>query len=181
MLAAAADRDEALTRLAARLRRTGALGPSQVIGAGPGVAGVAELPRAFGDAASAVAAAAGYSPRGSARRRPFVRLSDLRLAGLLHQLRDDRRVQEFAERELGRLLSHDERAGTELAAVLATYLETGGNKAETAKRCGLARPTLYERLRQIEQILGASVDEAGSRLALHAALLIRPLGSDRAD
>lgn len=179
-LAAGADHDEALTRLATRLRRAGALGPSQVIGAGPGVAGVAEVPRAFGDAASAAAAAAGYATGGPARRRPFVRLPDLRLAGLLQQLRDDRRVQEFAERELGPLLSHDARDGTDLAAVLATYLETGGNKAETAKRCGLARPTLYERLRQIEEVLGASLDEASSRLALHAALLSRQLGSDQA-
>jgi PucR family transcriptional regulator, purine catabolism regulatory protein len=179
-LAAGADQDEALTRLAARLRRAGALGGSQVIGAGPGVAAVAELPRAFGDATSAAAAAASCSRRGPDHGRSFTRLSDLRLAGLLYQLREDRRVQEFAERELGQLLSHDERAGTHLVGVLATYLETGGNKAETAKRCGLARPTLYERLRQIEQLLGVSVDEAGSRLALHAALLIRPLGSDQA-
>jgi len=179
-LAAGADHDAALTRLAARLRRAGALGASQVIGAGTGVAGVAELPRGFGDAASAAAAAAGYSDRGPGPRKSFARLSDLRLAGLLHQLREDRRVQEFAERELGPLLSHDERAGTDLVAVLAAYLQTGGNKAETAKRCGLARPTLYERLRQIEQVLGVSVDEAGSRLALHTALLIRPAGSDGA-
>jgi PucR family transcriptional regulator, purine catabolism regulatory protein len=179
-LAAGADQDRALTRLAARLRRAGALAGSQLIGAGPAVASVAKLPRAFGDAASAAAAAAGESRRWPARSRPFARLSDLRLAGLLYQLREDRRVQEFAERELGALLSHDERTGADLVAVLATYLETGGNKAETAKRRGLARPTLYERLRQIEQVLGASLDESGSRLALHAALLIRSAGSNLA-
>src|SRR5260221_725553 len=79
-LAAGADHDAALTRLAARLRRAGALGAPQVIGAGTGVAGVAELPRGFGDAASAAAAAAGYSDRGPGPRKSFARLPDLRLA-----------------------------------------------------------------------------------------------------
>jgi purine catabolism regulator len=138
---------------------------------------VGELRSAF-DAACAAAAAHAFSPAGD--RPPFAGLADLRLAGLLHQLRADPRVLAFAERELGPLLLHDDRHGMDLVAVLAAYLETGGNKAETAKRCRLARPTLYQRLRQIEQVLGASVDEASSRLALQAALLIRQLGSDQA-
>ena len=64
-------------------------------------------------------------------------------------------------------------AGTALVGLLRPYLETGGNKAEPARRAGLARPTLYERLRQIEQVLDVSLDSAESRLALHAALLAR--------
>ena len=40
--------------------------------------------------------------RGRPDRPPFYRLADLRLRGLLHLLRDDPRVQTFAERELGR-------------------------------------------------------------------------------
>lgn len=175
-LAPGADADVVVGRLAARLRASGVLGPAHCIGIAPAVTGVAELRSAFCEAACA-AGAAKYFPAVAADRPPFARLADLRLAGLIYQLRTDPRLLAFAERELGPLLTHDDRHGTELIAVLAAYLGAGGNKAETAKRCALARPTVYERLRQIEQVLGASVDEATSRLALHTALLIRQLGS----
>jgi purine catabolism regulator len=56
--------------------------------------------------------------------------------------------------------------------VLAVYLAAGGNKADAAARAHLARPTLYERLRHIERILGVSLDSAESRTSLHVALLI---------
>ena len=56
--------------------------------------------------------------------------------------------------------------------MLASYLAAGGNKAAAASRAGLARPTLYERLRQIEELRQVSVDSAESRLALHAALIV---------
>jgi len=117
--------------------------------------------------ADMVAEAAARSPAG----RPFYRLPDLRLRGLLHLLRDDPRLQAFAERELRPLLLHDDAASTQLVAALAAYLQAGGNKAEAAKRAHLARPTLYERLHQIEDVLGTSLEPAESRLSLHVALL----------
>ena len=178
-LSPAADHDEVLTLLAARLRASARLGPADSIGAAAAVTDVRELANAFGDAACAAGAAA-HVPEGAAGLPPFARLGDLRLAGLFYQLRTDPRALAFAERELTPLLMHDDRHGTDLLAVLAAYLQAGGNKAETAKRCGVARPTLYERLREIEHVLGASVDEARSRLALHAALLIRELASGSA-
>ena len=102
---------------------------------------------------------------------PYYRLPDLRLRGLLHLLRDDPRLQAFAERELGPLLVHDEATGTQLLAALTAYLSAGGNKAEAAKRAHLARPTLYERLHRIEEALGVSLDSAQSRTSLHVAVL----------
>ena len=121
------------------------------------------------------------SPETGASRRPFVHLTDLGLAGLAYQFRDDPRMLAFAEHELGPLLLHDDRCGTDLVAVLAAFLDSGGNKAGAAKRCGIARPTLYERLSQIQQVLGANLHDAGRRTTLHAALLIRQLGSDKPD
>ena len=103
--------------------------------------------------------------------RPFYRLADLRLRGLLQLLRGDPRLADFAEREIGPLLGYDASHGTTLASVLAAYLESGGNKAEAAQRAHLARPTLYERLRHIERVLGVSLDSAESRTSLHVALL----------
>ena len=106
--------------------------------------------------------------------RPFYRLPDLRLRGLLHLLRDDARLQTFAERELGPLLASDDAHGTRLMDCLAAYLEAGGNKAEAAQRAHLARPTFYQRLQQIERILGADLGSAESRTSLHVALLAQP-------
>ena len=114
------------------------------------------------------------SPR--ARRAPRPRLlpaPDLRLRGLLHLLRDDARLQTFTERELGPLLAADDAHGTRLLDCLAAYLETGGNKAAAAQRAHLARPTFYQRLQQIERILGADLSSAESRTSLHVALLRR--------
>ena len=137
---------------------------------------MAQARHAIRAAAEAAGAAVGDLARagdaGPRPARPYVRLGDLRLSGLLYQLRDDPRVLAFAERELGPLLAYDERAGTDLVQVLVSYLAAGGNKAEAAKRAGLSRPTLYERLRQIEQLGEVSVDSAESRVALHAALIV---------
>jgi len=131
--------------------------------AGPGTPG--------GPAASGAKAPDAHAATARPAASPFYRLADLRLRGLLQLLRDDPRLQGFAERELGSLLTYDARHGTALTSVLAAYLEAGGNKAETAHRAHLARPTLYERLRHIERVLGVSLDSAQSRTSLHVALL----------
>jgi purine catabolism regulator len=164
-----ADPDAVLGRLAAQLRRR--LGDGDVIGAGSVVGSVLDVQRSFLEAEQVadVAARDGFGRHGGGPA--FFRLPDLRLRGLLHLLREDPRVQAFAERELGPLLRHDDGSGGQLIAALTAYLEAGGNKAEAAKRAHLARPTLYERLRRIEQILGVSLDSAQSRTSLHVAVL----------
>jgi purine catabolism regulator len=159
-----ADPDAVLGRLADRLRRR--LGDDDVIGAGSVVDSVPEVQRSFLEAEQ-VAEVAARNGGGLA----FYRLPDLRLRGLLHLLRDDPRMQAFAERELGPLLRRDDAAGSQMLAALTAYLEAGGNKAEAAKRAHLARPTLYERLRRIEEVLGVSLDSAQSRTSLHVAVL----------
>jgi PucR family transcriptional regulator, purine catabolism regulatory protein len=159
-----ADPDVVLGGLASQLRPR--LDHSEVIGAGSVVESVTAVQRSFLEA-DQVAEVAARAPAG----RPYYRLPDLRLRGLLHLLRDDPRLQAFAERELRPLLMHDHATGSQLVSALTAYLEAGGNKAEAAKRAHLARPTLYERLRQIEDVLGTSLEPAESRLSLHVALL----------
>jgi PucR family transcriptional regulator, purine catabolism regulatory protein len=147
-------------------------GPAQedpVIGAGSPAASMSEVRRSFLEAQQVADAAAQARP--TAEVRPFYRLADLRLRGLLHLLAGDARLATFADRELGPLLAYDAARGTDLTGVLAAYLAAGGNKAEAASRAQLARPTLYDRLRHIERILGVSLDSAESRSSLHVALL----------
>jgi len=158
------DVDAALARLAEQIRPR--LSDEDVIGAGSAVDSVSGVQRSFLEADHVAEAAAG-----SGAQLPFYRLPDLRLRGLLHLLRDDPRVHAFAERELGPLLVHDDAGGHQLMPALIAYLSAGGNKAAAAKHAHLARPTMYERLRQIEDVLGIDLEPAESRLSLHVALL----------
>jgi PucR family transcriptional regulator, purine catabolism regulatory protein len=158
------DADAVLTRLAGQLRPR--LGGQDVIAAGTSVDSVTGVQQSFLEADHVASAAAGLGSH-----MPYFRLADLRLRGLLHLLRDDPRVHAFAERELGPLLAHDDAGGPQLLAALQAYLCSGGNKAEAAKQAHLARPTMYERLRQIEDVLGIDLEPAESRLSLHVALL----------
>jgi PucR family transcriptional regulator, purine catabolism regulatory protein len=175
-LPARADADQALTALSARLRqrlrRPGTGGEPFVLGIGTPTETLRDLRRSFLEARQ-VGDVAIRQPAGTegAPGRGFYRLPDLRLRGLLHLLRDDARLQTFAERELGPLLAADDAHGTRLLDCLAAYLEAGGNKAVAAQRAHLARPTFYQRLQQIERILGADLGAAESRTSLHVALL----------
>jgi purine catabolism regulator len=158
-----AEPDAVLNRLASELRPR--LHEDHVIGAGSAVDSVSSVQRSLLEADHVAAAVPAGGPR-----RAYYRLPDLRLRGLLHLLRDDPRLQAFAERELGALLAHDDVASPRLMPALIAYLAAGGNKAEAAKVAHLARPTMYERIRQIEDVLGVSLEPAESRLSLHVAL-----------
>jgi len=163
-----ADPDAVLTAVCAAARQR-LPGGDAVIGAGSTARSLAEARRSLLEAQQ-VADAAAASPS-AGRGRPYYRLADLRLRGLLHLLGDDTRLATFVERELGPLIAHDQAHGTGLTKVLGAYLAEGGNKAAAAGRAHLARPTFYERLRLIERILEVSLDSAESRTSLHVALL----------
>jgi len=173
-----ADAGTALAALAGRLRQRPQLHPGAfVVGVGAPTETLRDVRRSFLDArqVSDLAIRQAGGPGGQPDR-PFYRLPDMRLRGLLHLLREDARLQTFAERELGPLLAADEAQGTDLLGCLAAYLEEGGNKAAAAQRAHLARPTFYQRLDQIGRILGVDLDSAESRTSLHVALLARATG-----
>ncbi|MBO3746695.1 PucR family transcriptional regulator ligand-binding domain-containing protein [Streptosporangiaceae bacterium NEAU-GS5] len=156
--------EAALSQLADRLRT--AFGAPFVLAAGSEVDSVRDVRRSFLEAEQ-VADVAVRQPDG----RPFYRLPDLRLRGLLHLLRDDARLQTFAERELGPLLAHDAQRHGDLTRILRIYLDAGRNKAVAAQRAHLSRPAFYDRLRRLERILDTDLDDVESCLSLHIALL----------
>jgi purine catabolism regulator len=172
-----ADDDRPLRALATRL--ADALPPGPVIGASRAVQSLREVRAAFREArevADLTMQDAGPGKNSGPGRRPYYRLPDLRLRGLLHLLREDARLTSFAERELGPLLSYDAEHGTTLVSDLAAFLEAGANKALAAARAHLARPTFYQRLRLIERVLGVSLADPESRASLHVALLAHQEG-----
>ena len=164
----AADADQVLAAVCAATRQR-LPGGDAVIGVGSAAASLAGARRSLLEAQQ-VADAAAQSPS-TEPGRPYYRLADLRLRGLLHLLGDDARLATFVDRELGPLLAHDKAQGTGLVKVLAAYLAEGGNKAAAAGRAHLARPTFYAKLKTIERILGVSLEPAESRTSLHVALL----------
>lgn len=109
----------------------------------------------------------------TAEPRPFYRLLDVRLRGLLHLLREDVRLQTFVERELGPLLSYDQRHGTNHVALLEAYLVEGRNKRRAAAAMALSRSALYQRLQLIQRVLDVDLDSSERHLSLHVALTAR--------
>ncbi|MFG1676057.1 PucR family transcriptional regulator [Micromonospora sp. NPDC049282] len=141
--------------------------PAVVVAAGSGVGSLREARRSLVEARQ-IAEAARRDPRDL----PCFRLPHVGLAGLLHLLRDEPRLQTFVERELGPLLAYDAQHPREqLLDTLRAYLEQGRNKSAAAVAAHLSRPAFYERLARIGRILDADLDSVEQCLSLHVALL----------
>ncbi|WP_431727440.1 PucR family transcriptional regulator [Verrucosispora sp. TAA-831] len=138
-----------------------------IIAAGSGVSSLREAGRSLIEARQVAEAA-----RNDRRDLPIFRLPHVGLAGLLHLLRDEPRLQTFVERELGALLAYDARHPREhLLGTLRAYLEQGRNKSAAAVAAHLSRPAFYERLARIGRILDVDLDSVDACLSLHVALL----------
>ncbi|MFE7171700.1 PucR family transcriptional regulator [Streptomyces sp. NPDC057616] len=145
-----------------------AVDPQAVVGVGSEVTDLSDAARSFREAGRAVEAV----PPGTRppEGRSFHELSDIGLRRLLFALREDVRIQEYAERLLGRLVDHDTRHGTDLMTTLRHYLDAAGNKTTTARRGNLSRETVYQRLRTVERLLECDLESGEQRTELHVAL-----------
>ncbi len=113
-----------------------------------------------------------YAARGEGRDVAVFRLPDVGLAGLLHLLRDEPRLQTFVERELGPLLAYDAKHPKEqLLGSLRAYLAAGRNKSAAAAAAHLSRQAFYERLARVGRIMGVDLDSVDACLSLHVALV----------
>jgi purine catabolism regulator len=159
-----ADEDAALATFAGALRRQRR---GVLIAAGSGVDSPREARRSLVEARQVA-----FAARGDTRDVPVFRLPDVGLAGLLHLLRDEPRLQTFVERELGPLLAYDAKHPREqLLGSLRAYLDCGRNKSAAAAVAHLSRPAFYDRLSRIARILDADLDAVDACLSLHVALL----------
>ncbi|WP_442934107.1 PucR family transcriptional regulator [Micromonospora sp. CPCC 205561] len=142
-------------------------GAAVLIAAGSGVGSLREARRSLIEARQVADAA-----RRDRRDLPIFRLPHVGLAGLLHLLRDEPRLQTFVERELGALLTYDAQHPREqLLGTLRAYLEQGRNKSAAAGAAHLSRPAFYERLARIRRVLDVDLDSVEACLSLHVALL----------
>ncbi|WP_028643787.1 PucR family transcriptional regulator [Nocardioides sp. URHA0020] len=147
--------------------------PDAVLAAGPPVAGVLAAATSLRSARVVADVAASMPPYDGC-----VRQADIRLPGLLMSLREDARLQEFAESELGRLLEHEARHGGGLVVLLRQFLAVGGSKAELARVAHRNRTSLYPALRRLEELVGHPLDDPASRLSLGVALLAYDQGRE---
>jgi len=142
--------------------------PGAVLSVGCEVADLIDAVRSFRAAARVAEATPPGQPLPA--DRSFHELSDVGLRRLLYALREDPRVQEYAERQLRRLVDHDTQHGTDLLTTLRHYLEAAGNKTTAARRGGLSRETMYQRLRTMERLLARDLESGDQRTELHVAL-----------
>jgi purine catabolism regulator len=155
--------------VAERLSRTAlTLTPRAIVGVGSEVADLADTARSFREAARVIEATPPGQPLPP--DRSFHELPDIDLRRLLYALREDTRIQDYTERRLGRLIDHDTRHGTDLLTTLGHYLDAAGNKTTAARRGGLSRETMYQRLRTIERLLDTDLESGDHRTELHVAL-----------
>ncbi|GAA1787880.1 PucR family transcriptional regulator [Planosporangium flavigriseum] len=169
-LKSADEAEMALFRFAAAVRSLARA--EVVVAAGSGVDSPREARRSLLEARQVAHAARRDRRMSGAGAGMVYRLPDVGLAGLLHLLRDEPRLQTFVERELGGLLTYDAQHPREhLLGTLRAYLECGRNKSAAAEATHLSRPAFYERLARISRIVGADLDAVDVCLSLHVALL----------
>lgn len=162
--------ETALSSLAERLRRE----VHRIDGAERAILALGPVTEHIIDAISGLAeasdvAAVALSMDG---QRSYYRAPDVRLRGLIALLRDDHRVQRFAETELKALLSSDRAAEPSDLSVLREYLRLAGNKVALAKHLHISRPALYKRLAAIRDVLGVDLNDGESMTSLHVAMMV---------
>ncbi|MEU6252598.1 PucR family transcriptional regulator ligand-binding domain-containing protein [Streptomyces sp. NPDC047043] len=152
-----------------RIARTAlGLAPRAVVSVGSEVTELPDAARSFREAGRVAESVPPGAPLPDGRS--YHELSDIGLRRLLYALREDVRVQDYAERQLGRLVDHDSRHGTDLLTTLRHYLDAAGSKTTAARRGNLSRETVYQRLRTIERLLDCDLESGEQRTELHVAL-----------
>jgi purine catabolism regulator len=156
--------------VAERLSRVAlSLSPEAIVSVGSQAADLADTARSFREAVRVIEATPPGQPLPP--DRSFHELPDIDLRRLLYAVRKDARIQDYTERRLGRLIDHDTRHGTDLLTTLGHYLDAAGNKTTAARRGGLSRETMYQRLRTIERLLDTDLESGEHRTELHVALM----------
>ncbi|OAT84826.1 PucR family transcriptional regulator [Desulfotomaculum copahuensis] len=101
--------------------------------------------------------------------RDVFTFAQLGVIRLIHDLQADR-LEEFQREMLEPLFKYDQANGTELVSTLHSFFNSGGRLKEAAGQMFLHPNTLRYRLKKVEELLGASLDDLETCLNLFAAL-----------
>jgi DNA-binding PucR family transcriptional regulator len=102
-------------------------------------------------------------------RTTVVSFDDLGVFQILAEAQDPSTIQRFVRKWLGALIDYDGSRNAELVPTLSSYLGTGGNYADSARRLGVHRNTLRYRLRRIGEISGHNLDDPDVQFNLQVA------------
>jgi Regulator of polyketide synthase expression len=141
-----------------------------VVGVGCPQRGLAGIRKGCRQAVSAalVARSKGYPQK-------ICHFSDIGIYKLLANFGGEEQAREYVRETLGKLMEYDRCKGTELMRTLEEILQTA-NLKETAAKLFLHYNTVVRQKHRIEEILGASLDDAETRLMLAAASKLHNLG-----
>lgn len=92
---------------------------------------------------------------------------DLGVYRIIEKMINDCELEGFIYDTLGTLLEQSQK---ELLHILRVYFSCGCSKTKTREKLFMARQTLYNRLKDLEKILGNSFDEGDKRIAIDIAL-----------
>lgn len=103
-------------------------------------------------------------------RQGVVCHEDLGLLGVLVAAGDRQALDDYLQRWLDALISHEREHGGQLLETLTSYLETGGSLAGAAERLHVHVNTVKYRLKRIEQITGVDLSDQDVRFQLRVAV-----------
>ncbi len=99
-----------------------------------------------------------------------VAFADLGAYRVLAQLQGTTELRSFEEETLGELIDYDAKSGSQLLPTLEAFFASNGNLSKTADMLYVHRNTLMYRLKRIEDLTGASLDDPETRFNLQLAL-----------
>lgn len=100
---------------------------------------------------------------------------------LLWYLRTDTAVRRFVEERLAPVRAYDAAHRASLMETLGVYFSTGGSKAEAARLLQVERPTVYDRISRIEQLLGIELTDPTAAFGVNLAILANETESRATD
>jgi sugar diacid utilization regulator len=92
---------------------------------------------------------------------------------MISKITDSRFLDEFVEKNIGKLLRADEVNQGNLCETLEKYINHNCNAKDTAEAMYIHRNTLNYRLRKIQEILGRQINDIDTCLLLKLAFMIR--------
>ena len=107
--------------------------------------------------------------RNMRRQRQIYHFLDIGIFQVLPYGNDQKQIKDYIERTLGKLMEYDKKIMPELLETLEVILESD-NLKEAADTLSIHYKTLMYRKQRLEKILGVSLENTSSRMALAAAV-----------
>lgn len=156
---------EILIRIVERVQRENEM--KLCVGVGNSIAYLDEAKRSRNEAAAAIRAAAVTDMQG-----PVYFYKDQGIYTLISHVDDTRVLDEYVEKQLGKLFRYDEINTGNLCETLENYLAHNCNAKKTAETMFLHRNTMNYRLKKISELLSCDFEDMDKCLALKLAFMI---------